>query len=96
VLLYEALGRVAPSPIVELNRAVAVAMAVGPEAALAMVDELVARDRLPGSHLLPTVRGELLLRLGRRPEARAELELAARLCGNARERAVLLRKLEDQ
>ncbi|RSN02119.1 RNA polymerase subunit sigma-24 [Nonomuraea sp. WAC 01424] len=92
VVLYEALGRVAPSPVVELNRAVAVAMASGPEQALAIVDELVAADRLPGSHLVPTVRGELLARLGRRPEARAELELAARLCANQRERSVLLRK----
>ncbi|MEA5364459.1 sigma-70 family RNA polymerase sigma factor [Amycolatopsis sp., V23-08] len=92
VVLYEALGRVAPSPVVELNRAVAVAMASGPERALAMVDELVATDRLPGSHLIPTVRGELLARLGRHPEARAELELAARLCTNQRERSVLLRK----
>ncbi|BFU44038.1 RNA polymerase sigma factor [Krasilnikovia sp. MM14-A1004] len=92
VVLYEALGRVAPSPVVELNRAVAVAMACGPEQALAIVDELVAADRLPGSHLVPTVRGELLARLGRRPEARAELELAARLCANQRERSVLLRK----
>jgi RNA polymerase sigma factor (sigma-70 family) len=92
VLLYEALGRIAPSPVVELNRAVAVAMAGGPQRALAMVDELVATDRLPGSHLLPGVRGELLIRLGRTTEARAELELAARLCRNARERAVLLRK----
>ncbi|WP_307872607.1 RNA polymerase sigma factor [Paractinoplanes ovalisporus] len=96
VLLYEALGRVAPSPVVELNRAVAVAMASGPAEALALVDELVATDRLPGSYLLPSVRGELLLRLGRRDEARGELELAARLCGNERERRVLLRKLEDQ
>ncbi|MDG4820605.1 sigma-70 family RNA polymerase sigma factor [Asanoa sp. WMMD1127] len=92
VLLYEALGRVAPSPIVELNRAVAVAMAVGPAEALSLVDELVIGGRLSGSHLLPTVRGELLTRLGRRGEAKAELELAARLCGNTRERAVLLRK----
>ena len=92
VVLYEALGRVAPSPVVELNRAVAVAMASGPAPALAMVDELLATDRLPGSHLIPTVRGELLTRLGRRPEARAELELAARLCTNERERLVLLRK----
>ncbi|MFG1642206.1 RNA polymerase sigma factor [Amycolatopsis sp. NPDC049252] len=92
VVLYEALGRVAPSPVVELNRAVAVAMASGPEPALAMVDELVATDRLPGSHLVPTVRGELLARLGRHQEARAELELAARLCANQRERSVLLRK----
>jgi RNA polymerase sigma factor (sigma-70 family) len=92
VVLYEALGRVAPSPVVELNRAVAVAMASGPAEALEMVDELVASDRLPGSHLVPTVRGELLTRLGRLPEARAELELAARLCTNERERAVLLDK----
>ncbi|GAA3270330.1 sigma-70 family RNA polymerase sigma factor [Dactylosporangium vinaceum] len=92
VVLYEALGRVAPSPVVELNRAVAVAMAVGPAAALSIVDDLIARDRLPGSHLVPTVRGELLTRLGRHLEARAELELAARLCTNQRERAVLLRK----
>jgi predicted RNA polymerase sigma factor len=81
------LGRVAPSPVVELNRAVAVAMA-----ALSIVDELVAANRLPESHLLPTVRGERLVRLGRAAEARAELELAARLCRNARERSVLLRK----
>jgi predicted RNA polymerase sigma factor len=92
VVLYEALGRVAPSPVVELNRAVAVAMASGPAQALVIVDELIALDRLPGSHLVPTVRGELLARLGRRPEARAELELAARLCANQSERSVLLRK----
>ena len=92
VLLYEALGHVAPSPIVELNRAVAVAMANGPREALSIVDELVATDRLSGSYLLPTVRGELLTRLGRTTEARAELELAARLCHNVRERSVLLRK----
>lgn len=92
VLLYEALGRVAPSPVVELNRAVAVAMASGPQPALSMVDELAASGRLSGSYLLPSVRGELLARLGRSAEARAELELAARLCGNVRERSVLLRK----
>jgi predicted RNA polymerase sigma factor len=88
VLLYEALGRIAPSPIVELNRAVAVAMATGPQEALDIVDEL----RLPGSYLLPSVRGELLSRLGRTAEARDALDLAARLCRNAPERAVLLRK----
>jgi predicted RNA polymerase sigma factor len=92
VLLYEALGRVAPSPVVELNRAVAVAMASGPQAALDIVDALTATGRLSGSHLLPGVRGELLARLGRPAEARAEWELAARLCANVRERAVLLRK----
>ncbi|MBE8521904.1 sigma-70 family RNA polymerase sigma factor [Amycolatopsis sp. H6(2020)] len=95
VVLYEALGRVAPSPVAELNRAVAVAMASGPEEALAIVDDLVVSDRLSGSHLVPTVRGELLTRLGRRPEARAELELAARLCANERERSVLLRKVAE-
>ena len=92
VLLYEALGRVAPSPVVELNRAVAVAMAGGPELALRMVDELAASGRLSGSYLLPSVRGELLVRLGRTTEARAELEFAAGLCRNAPERSVLLRK----
>ncbi|MFE0465506.1 RNA polymerase sigma factor [Kitasatospora sp. NPDC058965] len=93
VLLYEALGRVAPSPVVDLNRAVAVAMASGPDEALALVDDLLASGRLSGSYLLPSVRGELLVRLGRTAEARAELELAARLCNNAPERAVLLGKL---
>ncbi|GLX97233.1 DUF6596 domain-containing protein [Herbidospora sp. NBRC 101105] len=92
VLLYEALARVAPSPLVDLNRAVAVAMAGDPAQALVIVDALIAAGRLPGSHLVPTVRGELLTRLGRLPEARAELETAARLCANARERTVLLRK----
>lgn len=95
VLLYEALGRVAPSPVVELNRAVAVAMASGPADALPIVDELVATGRLSGSYLLPSVRGELLARLGRTAEARRELELAARLCGNARERSVLVRKAAE-
>jgi predicted RNA polymerase sigma factor len=92
VLLYEALCRLAPSPVTELNRAVAVAMAEGPRRALSVVDELAASGRLSGSYLLPSVRGELLVRLGRTAEARTELELAARLCRNARERSVLLRK----
>jgi RNA polymerase sigma factor (sigma-70 family) len=92
VLLYEALGRVAPSPVVDLNRAVALAMAGAPDRALDLVDGLAASGRLSGSHLLPTVRGELLARLGRPSEARAELERAARLCRNTRERSVLLRK----
>jgi RNA polymerase sigma factor (sigma-70 family) len=95
VVLYEALGRVAPSPVVELNRAVAVAMASGPEQALSLVDDLVVSGRLSGYYLLPSVRGELLTRLGRTAEARTELELAARLCGNARERSVLLRKAAE-
>ncbi|SDW74732.1 RNA polymerase sigma factor, sigma-70 family [Amycolatopsis xylanica] len=95
VLLYEALGKLVPSPVIELNRAVAVSMAQGPEAALPLVDKLVAAEALPNTHLLPTVRGELLTRLGRADEARVELEAAMRLCGNERERAVLRRKLDD-
>ncbi len=93
VLLYEALCRLAPSPVVELNRAVAISMAQGPAAALPVVDDLVAADSLAGSHLLPSVRGELLRRLGRTEEARRELELAVRLAGNERERGLLQRKL---
>ena len=93
VILYEALGRLAPSPVVDLNRAVAVAMAQGPAAALLIVDQLLADGALPGSHLLPGVRGELLARLGRDDEARAELERAVALCGNQRERTVLRRKI---
>jgi predicted RNA polymerase sigma factor len=93
VLLYEALGRLAPSPVVDLNRAVAVSMAEGPPSALAIVDGLVADGAHAGSHLLPTVRGELLTRMGRREEARAEFEAAIGLCANERERAVLARKL---
>ncbi|WP_216915765.1 RNA polymerase sigma factor [Nocardia noduli] len=92
VVVYEALGRIAPSPVVELNRAAAVAMAVGPDAALRLVDALVADGRLARYHLLPATRGELLARLGRRDEARAEFEAAARLAGNERERDLLLRK----
>lgn len=94
VLLYEALGRLAPSPVVDLNRAVAVSMDRGPAAALPIVDELVAAGALAHSHLLPGVRGELLSRLGRREEARAELALAAGRCGNERERALLERKID--
>jgi RNA polymerase sigma factor (sigma-70 family) len=95
VLIYEALGRLAPSPVVDLNRAVAVSMARGPAAALPIVDALADAAALAHSHLLPSVRGELLTRLGRTGEARTELERAVRLCGNARERAVLERKLAD-
>ncbi|QXJ25601.1 RNA polymerase subunit sigma-24 [Actinomadura graeca] len=93
VLLYEALGRLAPSPVVDLNRAVAVSMARGPAEALPIVDRLAAAGALASSHHLPSVRGELLTRLGRDGEARTELEAAVRLCGNERERAVLERKL---
>ncbi len=93
VLIYEALGRLAPSPVVDLNRAVAVSMAQGPAAALPIVDELVAAGTLSNSHLLPSVRGELLIRLGRTQQARGELERAIGMCGNQREREVLERKL---
>ena len=93
VILYEALGRLAPSPVVDLNRAVAVAMARGPAAGLLIADQLAADGTLSGSHLLPSVRGELLARLGRGAEASAELERAVALCGNERERAVLRRKI---
>ncbi len=93
VLLYEALSRLTPSPVVELNRAVALSMARGPAAALPVVDELAAGGGLATSHLLPSVRGELLTRLGRTEEARRELERAADLCGNDRERGVIRRKL---
>ncbi|GAA5033100.1 RNA polymerase sigma factor [Microbacterium fluvii] len=89
VVLYEALGRIAPSPVVELNRAVAVAMATGPATALRIVDRLEQEGALGGSHLLPSVRGELLARLGRTEEARSELRLAAGLAANEREAAVL-------
>lgn len=89
VLLYEALGRLAPSPVVELNRAVAVAMADGPAAGLAAVDDLLARGELRGSQLVPAVRGELLARLGRAAEAAGEYRRAAALTANTAERAVL-------
>jgi RNA polymerase sigma-70 factor, ECF subfamily len=90
--LYGALAAVAPSPVVELNRAVAVAMASGPEAGLELVDALLDEPSLRGYHLLPSVRGDLLARLGRNDEARAELERAASLTRNARERALLLER----
>lgn len=92
VLLYEALGRLAPSPVVELNRAVAVSMATGPANALRIVDQLACDGALRGSHLLPSVRGELLARLGRAEEARMELLTASRLTTNERESAVLRAK----
>lgn len=93
VVLYEALGQLAPSPIVDLNRAVAISMTRGPAAALAIVDDLVATRSLDESHHLPSVRGELLIRLGRLDEARAELATAIDHCGNAQERSVLEQKL---
>ncbi len=88
--LYDALAQLAPSPIVELNRAVAVGMAFGPAAGLEVVDALTAEPALRDYHLLPAVRGDLLTKLGRLDEARAELERGASLTRNTRERALLL------
>jgi len=88
--LYDALAQLAPSPVVELNRAVAVAMAFGPAEGLALVDALVPEPVLSGYHLLPAVRGDFLAKLGRHDEARAEFERAASLTQNAREKKLLL------
>jgi RNA polymerase sigma-70 factor (ECF subfamily) len=88
--LYRALAQIAPSPVVELNRAVAVSMAFGPAAALELVDALASEPSLKSYHLLPTVRGDLLAKLGRLDEARAEFECAAELTRNARERHLML------
>jgi RNA polymerase sigma-70 factor (ECF subfamily) len=88
--LYFALAELTPSPIVELNRAVAIAMAFGPAAGLALVDTLTGERALENYHLLPSVRGDLLTKLGRFDEARAEFERAAALTRNQRERAFLL------
>ncbi|HET6396007.1 MAG TPA: RNA polymerase sigma factor [Pseudoxanthomonas sp.] len=89
VALYDALARLMPSPVVELNRAVAVSMASGPAAALPLVDALAGEPKLAGYHLLPSVRGDLLFRLGRHDEARVEFERAAGMTANARERELL-------
>ncbi|MGZ3504778.1 MAG: RNA polymerase sigma factor [Vulcanimicrobiaceae bacterium] len=88
--LYDALTQLAPSPVVELNRAVALAMAFGPAAGLKLVDTLATEPSLKAYHLLPSVRGDLLAKLGRFPEARAEFERAALLTRNQRERKLLL------
>ncbi|RLV55532.1 RNA polymerase sigma factor [Aeromicrobium phragmitis] len=93
VTLYEALDRLAGNPVVTLNRAVAVSMASGPDAALAIVDGLADEGRLRNSHLVPSVRGELLLQLGRIDEARDELRRAIDRVGNDRQRDVLMEKL---
>ena len=95
VALYDALAQLAPSPVVELNRAVAVAMAFGPAAGLELVDELRSEPSLQSYHLLPSVRGDLLAKLDRPDEARAEFERAAALTRNARERELLLARAGD-
>jgi len=92
VALYEELGRLTPSPVVELNRAVAVAMASGPAAGLGAVDKLIEEPLLKNYHLLPSVRGEFLRQLGRLDEARMEFERAASLTQNGRERELLINR----
>jgi RNA polymerase sigma factor (sigma-70 family) len=92
VALYDELLEITPSPVVELNRAVAVSMASGPQAGLALVDALSSVAALDQYHLLPSVRGDLLLKVGRRDEARAEFERAASLTRNVRERDLLLER----
>ncbi|MGO4331728.1 RNA polymerase sigma factor [Cupriavidus sp. 2TAF22] len=93
--LYDALAQVAPSPVVELNRAVAVGMAFGPAAGLEIVDALAAEPSLARYHLLPSVRGDLLFKLGRRGEARVEFERAAGMTRNEREREFLLERARE-
>ena len=95
VALYDAVAQLAPSPVVELNRAVAVGMAFGPAAGLDLVDALVQEPALKAYHLLPAVRGELLRKLGRSEEARAEFERAASLTQNVVERKLLLRRAAE-
>jgi RNA polymerase sigma-70 factor (ECF subfamily) len=90
--LYDALARLAPSPVIELNRAVAHSMAFGPAAGLELVDALTSETSLEQYHLLPSVRGDLLVKLGRSDEARSEFERAASLTRNARERSLLLER----
>jgi predicted RNA polymerase sigma factor len=90
--LYEALVAIVPSPVIELNRAVAVSMAFGPAAGLERVEALASEPLLKAYHLLPAVRGDLLDKLGRFDEARAEFERAASLTRNVREREVLLQR----
>ncbi|MBO9557694.1 MAG: RNA polymerase sigma factor [Caulobacter sp.] len=93
--LYAELTEIAPSPVVQLNRAVAVGMAQGPAAGLAIVEALADEPALKAYHLLPSVRGDLLFRLGRLDEARDAFEAAAALAGNGREKALLLRRAEE-
>ncbi len=94
--LYTQLGDLTPSPVIELNRAVAVGMAYGPQQGLALVDALTTEPSLQSYHLLPSVRGDLLAKLGRHEEARAEFERAASLTRNARERDLLLERARHQ
>jgi len=90
--LYGALSEIAPSPVVELNRAVALSMLMGPAAGLEIIDGLATEPALQTYHLLPSVRGDMLAKLGRHQEARAEFERAADMTDNARERTLLLQR----
>lgn len=96
VALYDALLQLLPSPVVALNRAVAVGIAYGPAAGLEAVEELRSEPTLQGYYLLSSVRGDLLVRLGRHGEGRAEFERAAQLTNNARERSLLLARARSQ
>jgi RNA polymerase sigma factor (sigma-70 family) len=93
--IYDALSQVSPSPVVELNRAVAVSMAFGPAAGLEIIDGLMSEKALQNYQWLPSVRGDLLAKLGRSVEAKAEFERAASLAGNARERELLLQRARE-
>jgi RNA polymerase sigma-70 factor (ECF subfamily) len=93
--LYETLTRLTPSPIIELNRAVAISMAQGPQAGLDIVDQLANEPTLKNYHLLPSVRGDLLKKLNRHNEARTEFTRAASLTRNTRERNLLLQRAKD-
>ena len=95
VALYDAVAQLAPSPVVDLNRAVAVGMAFGPAAGLDLVDALMDEPSLKSYHLLPAVRGDLLRKLGRSEEAGAEFERAASLTENMRERVLLLKRAAE-
>jgi RNA polymerase sigma-70 factor (ECF subfamily) len=94
VALYDALAQLTPSPVVDLNRAIAIGMAYGPLAALEIVDALIDEPALRDYPFVHGARADLLFRLGRRPEARTEFELAAGMTRNARDRATLLRRAE--
>jgi predicted RNA polymerase sigma factor len=93
--LYDALAQLTPSPVIELNRAVALSMAFGPAAGLELVDQLVSVPALKNYHLLPSVRGDFLAKLNRFDEARVEFERAAALTRNSRERTLLLARARD-
>jgi predicted RNA polymerase sigma factor len=95
VHLYGELAEIMPSPVIELNRAVAVSMAAGPEKALELVDRLVGDQRMQNYHLLPSVRADFLKKLGRLHEARLEFERAASMTRNARERELLLKQARE-